>query len=340
MAHSRSGLHNRQDRNRIMAPVLSLRVLVVGAGCFVATILFFLLVAKLGWGSGRSATWSATKTWFTDPNEIPVNILLQMDAVLILGGGKPSSLEEPPIYVQRRCDDAAAVVFRHKELSYTKRKNVLPILCLSAGTAHLPQLMSAAGLPIWESTASAAYLSAHFNLSRNVYVETTSYDTIGNAFYARTSHTDILGWRRLLVVTNEVCVIFLQRCLLSIISIAFKCSNSLVTPTQFHMARTRAIFDWIFGLDDRRDYKLYYLQSPNIGISDGALHARSEKEAKSVTTVEAFAKQYRSLSQVWSLLNTQHDLYTASKLVERGRATRSSDYETTDLIKKSYGGTR
>ena len=107
------------------------------------------------------------------------------------------------------------------------------------------------------------------------------------------------------------------------------------------MARTRAIFDWIFGLDDsKHDYKLYYLQSPNIGLSKEALQARGEKEAKSATAVEALAKQYRSLSQVWSLSNTQHDLYTATKLVERGTMDRSSASETTDLIKKSYGGNR
>jgi uncharacterized SAM-binding protein YcdF (DUF218 family) len=65
--------------------------------------------------------------------------------------------------------------------------------------------MSAAdGLPIWESTASAAYLQKRYGLIDNVYVETTSFDTIGNAFYARTTHTDIAGWKRLLIVTNEV----------------------------------------------------------------------------------------------------------------------------------------
>lgn len=38
----------------------------------------------------------------------------------------------------------------------------------------------------------------------SMYVETTSYDTISNAFYARTGFTEITGWKKLLVVTNEV----------------------------------------------------------------------------------------------------------------------------------------
>jgi len=103
------------------------------------------------------------------------------------------------------------------------------------------------------------------------------------------------------------------------------------------MERTKAIFDWIFGLDSPRPaYELTYLESPNVGLKDDALEARSIKEAKSLSTVQRFAKQYRSLRQVWSFLNQQHDLYTASKLVEGGAS--HLDSKSADLIKKSYGG--
>ena len=33
--------------------------------------------------------------------------------------------------------------------------------------------------------------------------ETTSFDTIGNAFYSRNDHCSLAGWRRLLVITSE-----------------------------------------------------------------------------------------------------------------------------------------
>lgn len=148
-------------------------------------------------------------------NDIPDSVIRSLDAVLILGGGVPSKLDEPPRYVQRRCDDGAAVVRRHQNLtddstagSRSRRRrstrSTLPILCLSAGTKHLPQLLSADGLSIFESTSCAAYLDEKHSLTKNVYVETTSFDTIGNAFFARTSHTDINGWRHLLIVTNKV----------------------------------------------------------------------------------------------------------------------------------------
>jgi hypothetical protein len=67
----------------------------------------------------------------------------KFDAILVLGGGVPSSLYEPPIYVKQRCDDAAAI----------RGTTETPILTLSAGTAHLPQLLSKDGLPISESTS-------------------------------------------------------------------------------------------------------------------------------------------------------------------------------------------
>lgn len=147
---------------------------------------------------------STTGQIFQSATEIPNDILNRLDAVLVLGGGVPKTVDEPPIFVQQRCNDAAAVVKRHcEETSHGKNSPMLPILTLSAGTAHLPQLMSEDGLPVWEATASAAYLQKRHGL-KHVYVETTSYDTIGNAFYTRTSHTDVNGWRKLLIITNEV----------------------------------------------------------------------------------------------------------------------------------------
>ena len=125
--------------------------------------------------------------------------LQSIDAIILLGGGVPLSPTEPPVYVQRRCDAVAEVV--------ASLGHAPAVVCLSAGTAHVPQfILEHNGLPLWESTASAAYLMHHERFpvpERQVFAETTSYDTISNAFFTRTSFTDITGWRNLLVVTNE-----------------------------------------------------------------------------------------------------------------------------------------
>lgn len=269
------------------------------------------------------------------PAQVSDALLASLDAVLVLGGGRPTTLAEPPLYVQRRCDDAATLAHRYAALDNAKktmtirmsdkhpldqlRPAVLPILTLSAGTAHVPQLLAPDGLPIWESTASAAYLAQRYPhiQPQQLYVETVSYDTIGNAYFARTTHTDVNGWHKLLVITND-----------------------------FHMNRTAAIFDWIFALSsDTADsaatqaYELVYLASPDVGLSRDALLARHTREEASLANVHRYAATYRtSLAQVHHFLTTEHALYTAHTLVERGRA--GPNVETTDLEKKSYGGNR
>jgi hypothetical protein len=105
------------------------------------------------------------------------------------------------------------------------------------------------------------------------------------------------------------------------------------------MERTMAIFDWIFGLSPAsRPYRLYYLQSPNDGLDDDALTARREKEATSLASVHGLAKKYTSLKLLWQFMNHDHALYTAGKLIERGRVSSNTGDGPTDLVKKSYGG--
>lgn len=264
------------------------------------------------------------KSFHEAVEELPEYIIRTLDAILVLGGGAPKSLEYPPLYTKERCDDAAQVVKERRTLDHhlgllqrIKAKpgihestQDLPILCLSAGTAHVPQLMGQDGLPVWESTSSVAYLQEEYNLS-NLYVETTSYDTIGNAFYARTTHTDINEWRNLLIITSE-----------------------------FHMERTKAIFDWIFlSVEPKLGYQLTYLASQNSGLTDKDIRARKKKERESLQLVQKYATSQRTMKDVYWFLTHDHALYTAKKLVERAKADSSEEKEMA-LFAKSYGGGR
>jgi uncharacterized SAM-binding protein YcdF (DUF218 family) len=89
-----------------------------------------------------------------------------------------------------------------------------PIILLSAYTIHRAPPLDAAGYPVLESVAAAKALLARGVPASRIWVETASLDTIGNAYFARVIHTDPAGLRRLLVVNSE-----------------------------FHMPRTRMIFD-------------------------------------------------------------------------------------------------
>jgi len=226
------------------------------------------------------------------------------DCIVVLGGGVPLGPSTQLPFVANRCAAAVDVRSAHHGAAQPA------ILCLSAGTAHAAQLLSPAGLPVWEATVSAAECLKRGVPSSHVFVETTSYDTIGNAFFARTSHTDHAGWRKLLVITSA-----------------------------FHVERSKAIFDWIFSLPggvEGEPYSLSYLATPDDGLSPRAVEARAAREAKSARTVrEVLSVSHRSLGAVHAWISRDHDLYAAHKLAER--ASDAGAHVAPALL-ASYGG--
>eukprot|EP00588_Corethron_pennatum_P024830 CAMPEP_0194328174 /NCGR_PEP_ID=MMETSP0171-20130528/43783_1 /TAXON_ID=218684 /ORGANISM="Corethron pennatum, Strain L29A3" /LENGTH=383 /DNA_ID=CAMNT_0039088413 /DNA_START=72 /DNA_END=1223 /DNA_ORIENTATION=- len=276
-------------------------------------------------------------------SSIPFDALQSIDAIIVLGGGVPISPKLPPPFVQNRCEAAKSVIDSliagyeradrnmsdNADGSNQKKHISLPsILCLSAGTAHLPQLMAKHnGLPIWESTASACYLFElfskdpctfeHYAAEKKIFVETSSYDTISNAYFARTVHTDQCGWRNLLIITSE-----------------------------FHMDRSKAIFDWIFSIDGRHgfsdEYLLCYLSTPNAGLTPEAVASRKEREANSAANVRVrLSKTYTTMFSVWEFLTQKHDLYNALTLTQRSVQPQSDadacGDNSSQLLKQSYG---
>lgn len=251
---------------------------------------------------------------YTAASKIPDRIISEIDAIIVLGGGPPSSIDTPPVYVQDRCENAADIFHR----SVKMKQQGPPILTLSAGTAHAPQLMSDEGLPIWESTGSAAYLIEKLQIpEKYIFVETTSYDTISNAFFTRTSFSDITGWRKLLIITDE-----------------------------FHMQRSKAIFDWILSAKSisgtENQYCLYYLSTNNRGLTKEGLEARNKHELKGYrNVVQNLSKKYDSLHGVWEFLTEHHTFYNSKKLVDLGKLKNKPNISNSEKsLLQSYGGIR
>ena len=87
--------------------------------------------------------------------------------------------------------------------------------------------------------------------------ESTSLETVGNAFFVRVLHTDVRGLRRLAVVNNR-----------------------------FHMPRARAVFEHVFGIPPHPGapataYELDFVEVDD-RLSDTVLAVRREKEAASL----------------------------------------------------------
>ena len=165
------------------------------------------------------------------------------------------------------------------------------LVCLSAGTTHRPPPLED-GFPISESIAGARYLMHKGVDPRRIRIENVSYDTIGNAYLTRLLHVDPPGWTRLLVITSE-----------------------------FHMPRTRAIFEWVFAFENR-PYELTFEASPNTGITPEGVRFRVEREEQALIGLRAVQQRIGTLRELHEWFYTQHQAYSASG---RAKQERSRD---------------
>lgn len=218
---------------------------------------------------------------------VPETPKLPYDAILVPGGGSqrdadPSSLPEWTI---RRLDAAKDV--------WVTQHQVPIIITLSAGTPHRPNFVDADGFPVLEATSAALYLQQQGVPPSALLQETTSLDTIGNAYFARVQHTDPAGFRRLLIITSA-----------------------------FHMPRTAAIFDWLFSLnpDPERPYVLSYLSVSDANIDDEVIVARAQREQDSLRGFLRTSASLRSLRDVHSWLFREHKAYAVPVLGVRRAA--------------------
>ncbi len=160
-----------------------------------------------------------------------------------------------------------------------------PILCLSAGTVHKPATMM-------EASAGARYLLHRGVEPDSILMEMGSWDTIGNAFFARTIHTDLREWRRLLIVNSA-----------------------------FHMVRTKAIFRWVFALAPERGYLLEFDTVDDVGMPDEVLQFRRAHERAGVERLRKVIERVHTMTELHRFLFTEHDAYSAEGL----RKVRKTD---------------
>lgn len=114
-----------------------------------------------------------------------------------------------------------------------------------------------------------------------LYKERSSYDTIGNALFSLVDFSAPRAWRRLLVYTNR-----------------------------FHLERTRAAFEWVYGSrGSGGPYELEFVGVEDIGLRAEALHARELKEAKSIASLADKVAAYASLAEIHEFVHQDHSAY-------------------------------
>jgi hypothetical protein len=124
-----------------------------------------------------------------------------------------------------------------------------------------------------ESQLSADFLKELGVPASDIVTDDLSLDTTGNAYFLRTTRTDVFTARSLAVVTNE-----------------------------FHVARTRAIFQRVFQLgpfvDGNSDYKLKFEEVKNESIEQVALRRRNDWEKQQLQDFEKVSKEWKDLHDV------------------------------------------
>lgn len=207
------------------------------------------------------------------------------DAILIAGGGVRQGGRLPE-WSKRRLDKAVEVA----KGEY--------LITLSAGTTHKPPLLDKNGFVIFEAVAEGKYLIKQGIRPEKVLPENVSYDTIGNAYFARLIHIEPRRFKKLLVITS-----------------------------QFHLPRTKAIFNWIFSLSVPKNYyQLDFLAVSDAGFNKKLLAARIEKEKQSLTNFKKTIKKIKNLKQLHNWLFTEHDAYAINKIPKRAKGILLKGY--------------
>lgn len=214
------------------------------------------------------------------------------DAILVLAGGVDKQ-GVPHCTVAERLRAAA---------NASKAHGGRPVVLNGGGTTWKPRFVDRNGFSIPEAALMAEQVARMGVEEEHLYPESFSDDTIGNAFFARVMHTDLRPeWRDLLVITS-----------------------------QFQMARTQAIYEWIFELTPRpsgRPYRLMFESVADGCLDPRVLAMRQAKEAESLRKFYAgpFVRM-RSLAEAHEFIFHRHSGYTwRGVLVKRPLDSKLAD---------------
>lgn len=171
------------------------------------------------------------------------------------------------------------------------------LVLLGAGTPHKRPVLDSGGHVLHEATAYASFLVQRGVPPGALLKEVQSYDTVGNGYFSALIHAVPAGWRRIAVVTSD-----------------------------FHMPRTRAVFDTCYALAGaslRFDPAWFDLQYFPVSDEDlfgqEVLAARAAKEAMAVVAWAANTAHMRGLPDLHAWLFATHLCYSVSRQHEFGR---------------------
>jgi len=173
----------------------------------------------------------------------------QEQFIIVLAGGLDNLGRNHP-WVKDRLD----VAFRLYKLK--KRK----ILIVGGGTYHRPPHLNRENYVIHESTMGAKYLLDLGVHPDDLYREWASYDTIANGYFSLLNFVFPMDIKSVLVITSD-----------------------------FHMPRSKAIFEWIYSLwskSTNQPISLDFLEVSTKYLDNEIIEARTIRENRSLHNLQ------------------------------------------------------
>ncbi len=257
----------------------------------------FRYLSKSSYSSlGTEEGWMRGKRRKDINNDENNNSSSSLDAIVVVAGGfTPDNLWLPE-WVLERLDYCAEAHKKANEKAY---------ICIAgSATPHKPPPLQKGGFIYHESTMMAEYLiDTHDVHPGKILKDTSSMDTIGNAYFTRYVHAIPRGWKNVEVVTSK-----------------------------FHMRRVKAAFEWVWGMplegNGDEDTQIRFVSTRDSGLSKETLIAREEREIESEKQLRENAKMYDTPDKFAEWMFTTHKCYAVTRQHEIG------DFEA---VKKELG---
>ena len=223
----------------------------------------------------------------------------EADAILVLAGGQMQN-GDVPVWVKARLADAVKVFTQQCASGSIPPAMVM----LGSGSPHAMPVMNAHNRVLHEAASCAKILMRDHDIDpQYIYKETCSYDTIGNAYFALVQHCMPRRWKRLVVVTSN-----------------------------FHLARTRAVFEWVFNVRDAGGpYTFEFIGASDAGLESTAADARAERERASLEDLREKTERITTLADMHEFINQEHSAYSAADQDDFGKPG-----ELNDDVRRSY----
>ena len=218
-----------------------------------------------------------------------------LTAIVIPGGGLEKNGD---IYLQTklRIEKAVKIFQSNTKCIGKKNSNSCIFITLSAGTTHKPNPLDSNGFPIYEAASAAKYLINKYDIHpKYIWEENFSLDTLGNAYFLRTMHTDPANIKDLIIITNN-----------------------------WHMDRVKAMFTNVFNLpynnnnnkngNDKSTYNLEFIITSS-GLSDKNIEKqRINREISSLYKFNQETKnKYNDMKTLHTFIFNDHMAYSTSR---------------------------